>query len=392
MNTTASTRRALAALLDEGLVVAGVPHAVRRAWPADLDDPGASVVLELLAQAPDEGAAPARRLVGATLRGDRVDVVGADPVLGALPERGLVGLRPGKRAVWRDAKGRYVKAARPKATRRALARAASVEMLLRRTAGAPARPVVRHADLTVGRLVLDQVEGSDLRSLLASADEPEARQAGRQIGAALVALARVRPPAPAATHHADPTSTSTVAPAHSAPESSSSRVDLPTHTSGDEAQVLRRWAAAALALAPLTDDEADLLRHRVPQMSRRLVQFCVTTPDLALSHRDLHDGQVLLHESRVTFLDWDTAAWADPVLDVANLLAHVDRYARRGARPADCSAFAAELSAALDAGGHPSGDPASATRLRCLRETTALRLLAVHAFRRRHYSQEGGYP
>lgn len=62
MTTATITRRTLAALLDEGLSVAGVQHAVRRAWPADLDDPEAGVVLELLERMPDRESVPELRL------------------------------------------------------------------------------------------------------------------------------------------------------------------------------------------------------------------------------------------------------------------------------------------------------------------------------------------
>lgn len=374
MTAAEITRRALAALLDEGLTVGGTPHVVRRAWPADLDDPAAGVVLELLARAPDGGSAPGRRLRGATLRGDRVDVPEVDPVLGRLPEHGLVGLRPGKRAVWRDARGRYVKAARPRATRRAARRAETIEDLLAGLPGAPGRPLLVHADVGAAHLTWAPAEGTELRAVLHSGEEHAAADAGRRVGAALVTLAGTLPP-----------------------PGDLSRSDLPVHTGTEEAQILRRWAASALALAPLTDEESDRLRTQVPRVARRLAEESAPGPALVLAHRDLHDGQVLVGDASVTFLDWDTAAWAEPVLDVANLLAHVDRCARDFDGDFDgaarrCAAFTAALGDSLRAGGHPAGADAVAARLRGAREATALRLLAVHAFRPRHDRHEGCHP
>ncbi|WP_432523471.1 hypothetical protein [Kineococcus sp. SYSU DK006] len=112
---------------------------------------------------------------------------------------------------------------------------------------------------------------------------------------------------------------------------------------------------------------------------------------VVLSHRDLREGQVLVHfpesgrsgggaDSRppaVTFLDVDTAAHADPCLDAANLLAHLDLALVRGAAPA---ALRAGLREGWAVCGHPLLD-SQPQRLALWRTAARLRLVAVHAFR-----------
>lgn len=74
-----------------------------------------------------------------------------------------------------------------------------------------------------------------------------------------------------------------------------------------------------------------------------------------LAHRDLHDGQILTSGDSLAVLDWDTAAWADPGLDTANLVAHLDRLARlHPERATPIAELVGSVETELVAGGHPA--------------------------------------
>ncbi|WP_432562351.1 hypothetical protein [Kineococcus sp. SYSU DK003] len=302
----------------------------RRVWPRRPGDPSAGLVLEgrdgrggVVAGTADGPGHPVRvRTVDPGL-----------PGLAGLPGV-LVGHRYGKRAVLRR-EATFVKLASARATRTALDRHAA----LARALGRPGDPaLVEVLAARDGVLELAAAEGHDLSSTLDSGDLTACERDGERTGAALAALATAR------------------------------TRDLPVHDAAAEVAVLERWVADAVAfgLAP------PALAARAAEAASALG----SAPDgcgepLVPAHRDLHDGQVLLGE-RVTFLDVDTAALADPALDAANLLAHLDLAAARGRR---------REAAALERGvrrGLPDLDPA---RVAVLRRVARCRLVAVHAFR-----------
>ncbi len=328
---------------------------VRRAWPADLRAPGNGYVAEL---AGPPGLAGAR--IGAD---GELTVLSADTALpalaAALGEGGcLTGYRAGKRAVLEMPDGSYRKVARPGATARAVQRAGAVSALLAAAAdpAAPVLPQLLAADARAGWLQLAAAPGTPLGT--GSAGQGTARAAPEVItpvARALTAIAAV---------------------------SYEPRAGLPVHTAADEARVLLSWVRAALAAAPagrLTGAVAARLRIRAGGVARQLRALDDIPPGrLALTHRDLHDGQVLVvpgHSPAVTILDWDTACWSRPALDPANLLAHVDRAAALGGTVPGGSS----LGGLLRATGHPgAADP---DELELLRTAARLRTFAVHAFR-----------
>ena len=92
----------------------------------------------------------------------------------------------------------------------------------------------------------------------------------------------------------------------------------PTHTAADELALLDGWASrvrhflpdlSPLIAAPLArlHDQSSTLRSHPP----------------VLCHRDLHEGQILLHAGRTGLLDFDTLRLGDPALDAGNLQAHL---------------------------------------------------------------------
>ncbi len=332
----------------------------RRAWPADLKAPSRDLVLEL---AVDDRVCAGRVVDG------RLEVLDDDPDLPALaalaaePGAVVVGHRAGRRAVVRRADGTFAKVARRSATRRALARLAAVDALLAAAPpAAPARPEVVTADPGGGVVVLAPAAGTPLDDLLARGSARECRRAGVLLGRALAALALA------------------------ARGAGSEGEGWPVHSLEDEAVTTRRWTAAAVAADVLDPGEAERLVARQDRALAALAALPAAAP--VPTHRDLHEGQVLVRDDGVLLLDWDTAALADPAADVANLAAHLDLLAASSpARRRAAAAAAAGLRAGLRQGGHPLAlHPAGAARVDVLREVTAVRLVAVHAFRRRPWA------
>lgn len=350
------------------------PLRPRRAWPADETGSGALVV---------EAVAADGRVVGAVLRDGEVRLVRRDlrlPLLDAWrtrPGARVIAYRAGKRAVLSvsphgagaragppAAPEYFVKLARPGAARHAVSTLQAVTARLTGVPGAPRLPSLLGHDDDHGAVTLSALPGRPLRDVITAAartgDLVLTARAGTAVGQAMSSFAAPLPPA-----------------------------ELGRHTLGDELDVLQRWVG-------------DAARHRVVrgQWWRRLsashqraaeLLAALTPAAGVMTHRDLHDGQVLLDRAAgpasgalmVTFLDLDTAAISDPALDLANLLAHLDLLAATGqARrvPGAVACFRSHLAARLRHAGHPvlGQDPA---RVDALRAAARVRLAAVHAFR-----------
>ncbi|WP_432512071.1 hypothetical protein [Kineococcus sp. SYSU DK001] len=303
----------------------------RRVWPRRSGDPAAGLVLE--------GNASGRVVAGtAAGPGAPVRVRPHDPRLpDPAPFGGeLIAHRFGKRAVLRRPDG-FVKLASARATAIALARHAELRRALRDVPGAP--DLVEVLGAAPGVLHLRAATGPDFTTVLTSGAAQANRVAGERAAQAAAALAAACAPG------------------------------LPVHDLTAEVATLHRWVGDATAFGVAPPALAAAARDAV-----RAVQHLPPRP-LVPAHRDLHDGQVLLGE-RVTLLDVDTAALADPALDVANLLAHLDLAAARGQRTAAAAAEAGVWAGTADAGA--GADPA---RVAVLRRLARCRVVAVHAFR-----------
>lgn len=330
-------------------LVDGADWPLRRAWPRTSD------VCPLELERPDGGTVvgqwftaedAARRELGRTPgahAGDDPRLVlqpaGADrklPGLAALVGDGaaLLAHRPGRRAVVRLTSGRYVKLVRPG---RAGPMAARHDALAALVAGLADVPEV----LAVGddRVELAAVSGVPPLAL-AAGDPVTWREAWHQVAAVLVRLAG-----------ADP---------HG----------LPVHDAAAEMEVTRRWVARAVAAGRLPSREVDRLlaplRDAVPTV-------------LGTAHRDLHDGQLLVADGQLGLLDPDTLAAAEPALDLANLLVHLQLRVDQGLLAAEPARDAtAILWGAME---HlPSG---TTERVDAYARATRLRLAAVYSLRPR---------
>ena len=103
---------------------------------------------------------------------------------------------------------------------------------------------------------------------------------------------------------------------------------------------------------------------------------------LSLTHRDLHDGQLLLGEQRIGLLDFDLLCLADSALDVANLTAHLRLRAIQGLCGAT-EASVEHLSVALLEGLDRSQEDGFLESLRFYQATSFLRLSLVYFLRPR---------
>lgn len=149
---------------------------------------------------------------------------------------------------------------------------------------------------------------------------------------------------------------------------------LPEHTGADEAAVLRGWhrRAARLGVLDVAAVSPRALADAVAVVCARLE---APGQALAAAHRDLHDGQLLWDGTTLSLLDLDTAALAEPALDLGNLAAHVDLMRAQGRLGA---AAHGRVGALLD---ELAGGLAGRPRLDAYYLGARLRLICVHAFR-----------
>lgn len=318
---------------------------LRKAWPRGLDrllldlQPAAAAVGPRVAgqwfAAPARASAVAAATPGAAAIGRLViQPKGVDRRLPALarslrrPGSELVGHRPERRAVVRDPDGGYTKFVRPDRWHRLVTTTRLAETLPVPT------PKIIATDPVAATVTTDTLLG---RTLTERLTDGSAVDACRAAGRTLAALHRIRP---------DPS--------------------LSVHDLAAERSVADHWQQQARDLsAPLR------FTHRLASP-----QGPTTPPDhLAVIHRDLHDGQLLItDDGRVGVLDFDLVALGDPALDLANLVAHLELRAEQG-MITDPQPL---ITAILD-GYRPSTDIEA--RLPTYRALTWRRLTAVYAFR-----------
>lgn len=249
----------------------------------------------------------------------------------------LIAHRPQRRAVVRTPGGTFVKLTRP----------GRAELLARR------HDQLRSV-LLGGARVPDVLEVTDDRLELAALagrppfggdtdDDIDRDRSWREVGRCLDALATSGPP-----------------------------TDLPVHDAHAEAEVTRRWIDRAVAAGRLP-------RAPIDQALAALTNGPASA--LGIAHRDLHDGQLLFTGGRPGMLDPDTLAAAEPALDLANLLVHLDLRVEQGYLSAgDRDRIREQIIA--------GAAPATSTLLRLPDYEIAcrLRLAAVYAFRPRWHA------
>lgn len=96
------------------------------------------------------------------------------------------------------------------------------------------------------------------------------------------------------------------------------QLDDDEHRATDELAILNSWADRTAEVFP---DLAQRLHAPLAQLTNDTLSMRTLPP--VPCHRDLHEGQILLHQGTVGLLDFDTLRLGDPSLDIGNLQAHL---------------------------------------------------------------------
>lgn len=325
---------------------------VGRAWPAfDRGDDGR---LALTVEGPDtRGALRAARAqlsqdVAGSWSVDDVELApaGEDPKLPELAGAmsggaSLVVHRFGKRAVV-AAESSYIKLVRPKVTETTVNRAEQGRTLA--SVGGFAAPDV--LDATPGRVDFSVLAGTALHDLGRSTDLATWEQIWTQWAWSWSTMVRAEGDG------------------------------LPRHEASDEQDILLRWWSAVSELNLLPPFVAGQFADRLDRVNDELSAEAGSRR--VVSHRDLHDKQILFDpaESQLGLLDFDTAALAEPELDLANLLVHIEL--RRDQRWWSREHAAIATTYVYEAAASLRCDP---TRLGVYAAATRCRLTCLYLFR-----------
>ncbi|GAB3264904.1 phosphotransferase family protein [Arthrobacter pigmenti] len=150
---------------------------------------------------------------------------------------------------------------------------------------------------------------------------------------------------------------------------------IPSYSAEDECRTVDKWAAHARGFGTLAVEERQL-GEAADHVQELLLGSAAQTPVLA--HRDLHDKQILFDPKQraLGLIDCDTLAMAEPALDLANLLVHLEFRCHQGLlHPAAAAAAKVEVRRTGDQMG---ADP---HRIEAYSAATALRLACVYSFR-----------
>lgn len=325
---------------------------VQRAWPSVRVMPTGARVIRFEGRDRDGRLRAGRLLVSgspaASTYSADVSPYGRDRRLpdleGAVEDGELVVHRLGRRAVVRRP-GRYVKVLRPGASAETVADRSRVGAGLVAAAGFATPSVLATGD---GRLDLSVLGGIGLHESGRTMDLAQWRAAWDAWAGAWIGLA---------TRYG--------------------RVgeSLPAHTAEDELAGLRSWLGHVRTFTALPRLERELVR-RCAALSEDLA--ATRADHLVVSHRDLHDKQLLWDGKAIGLLDLDTLARAEAVCDLANLAVHAELRTVQGlwsgAHRDVVLEHVEDVARAL---------AVSPRRLEAYAEATRLRLTMLYAFRPR---------
>lgn len=308
---------------------------ITRAWPGGLREDGDRIVFE----GRDLDGALRAGYLDRGPHGDRVKVLaeGTDPKLPALEALAGAGQllvhRAGKRAVVRTPSA-FIKVLRAgRATD--VATRSRVAAELAAAAGMAAPEVLGATDDTVE---FDSLPGTALHDMSDSVDWAAAWAAWAQ---AWPVLARTRD------------------------------ARLPAHDADAEARVVTGWVERAIGHGVLAAEPWSRLASEVAGRLRALPEVEPVT-----THRDLHDKQLLWDGERLGVLDFDTAAMADPALDLTNLAVHAQLRVAQGIWSVEAASVVGDA-----VGRVASALAVDPTHLAVYRSAVLVRLAAVYAFR-----------
>ena len=90
------------------------------------------------------------------------------------------------------------------------------------------------------------------------------------------------------------------------------------YTLADELELVDKSYRYLKLFLPETNEKVDSILQNIRDETKQL-EHLVLLP----SHRDFYDKQILLDGKKLTVIDWDTFAMADPTLDFGNFTAHL---------------------------------------------------------------------
>jgi len=256
----------------------------------------------------------------------------------SLPGAVLIAHRPERRAVLRLTRGSDTEGSAVFSKLVRQDKVAGLARTARMAAALPARtPEVLTVNEAQGSVTTAALPGVPLHDLLKGNSSTSACRAA---GTALAQLHRAAPPS-----------------------------GLTLHGPLEERRIAARWKHLAdshrlpLALLGCATRKAEVSPLKVP------------TDELTLIHRDFHDKQILIGpEGNAGLLDFDLMAIGDPMLDLANLLVHLELRSVQG-----LMANTLELQSAVLEGYLPTSE--QLRRVPYYEQTTWDRLAAVYAFR-----------
>ena len=152
---------------------------------------------------------------------------------------------------------------------------------------------------------------------------------------------------------------------------------LSKHDVSEELRVVASMGQRARDLGMPPPEEFDGAFGRCRDAAHR-----VPAAALVLCHRDLHDGQLLQSRAHIACLDFDLLCLADPALDAATFVAHLQLRALQGVTGANTIGALACARSFLE-GLDRECEPGFNARMRLYQACTFLRLAAVHAMRPR---------
>ncbi len=149
-----------------------------------------------------------------------------------------------------------------------------------------------------------------------------------------------------------------------------SSIDWPrVHDRSREIETLRAWIKAVAT--------ADVVGGgRIYRAFQRLMDWEPDEGDLVPSHRDFYDKQLLIDGRQGSLLDLETATRAEPELDAANFLAHLELRVLQGRRFGSSGLTGRFIDSYTDARSELHQE-----RLLWYRASTLLRLSCVYFFR-----------
>ena len=142
-----------------------------------------------------------------------------------------------------------------------------------------------------------------------------------------------------------------------------------SHGRADELALLERFARLPARVEPA-------LAPGLRETGARVAAAIEAMGDgpLAPCHRDFHEKQVLLGERTAWLIDFDTAAMADPAIDLGNFIAHLQL-----AGLLEPGVDAQVLTAGFLAGYAGGGGVVDRARVRVWQRATLLRLACIQA-------------